>query len=193
MTKKTSNQVDMKAIQDEFNNKANLVVQHFMNTIASLAPNKIDMNKIRGLSVANATINEYEKKGSIFLAPQNQRTIKIEALDPINGPKVCKSSVPVLIEAGFEVSDTGQYIIVNMPPMTEESRKNMVKQLGQMKEHAKQQINSLRSDAHKVIKASGASEDMQNTGKTEVDKIKDKLQKELDMQTTSKEQAILKG
>jgi ribosome recycling factor len=193
MSKKISSQLDPKAVQDEFTNKANLIVEHFTTTISSLAPNKIDLTKVRGLNVAGSTIKDYEKKGSIFISPQNQRSIKIEALDPIAGSKICKSSVPILIEAGFEVVDTGQALIVNMQPMTEDMRKNMVKQVRQIKEHAKQQINNLRADMHKLIKSSGGSEDLQNTAKAEVDKIKDKLQKHLDTQSDSKEQSILKG
>lgn len=187
------NAFDYKPLLDEFVVKSEAILSGFLQSISGIAPNKIDMNKLKSLIVAGKSIKDHEKSGAIMINPNGPRSAKVDSLDPTASSKVYRAAVPVLIEAGFAVVENGGSLLINLPQMTEDMRKDMVKQVKSLKEASKQRINDLRADAHKAIKAAQPSEDIQSTAKAEIDKAKDKAQKKLDTECSNKEHAIMKG
>ena len=97
-------------------------------------------------------------------------------------------------DVGITPENNGEVIRLGIPPLTEERRKQLVKQVKQEVEDAKVSIRNSRRDgideAKKAVKA-GMSEDMGKDLETDLQKIHDKYIKKIDEQFALKEKEIL--
>ncbi len=97
-------------------------------------------------------------------------------------------------DVGITPENNGEVIRLGIPPLTEERRKQLVKQTKQEAEDAKISIrNSRREGIDEVKKAvkEGLAEDMGKDGENELQKIHDKYIKKVDDMFAEKEQEIL--
>lgn len=95
---------------------------------------------------------------------------------------------------GFAPSNDGDTIRINIPPVTEERRKELVKLSKQEAEHGKVGIRNLRKEANEKIKKlqkDGLSEDEAKAGEEEVQKLIDAYIKKTDEATVQKEKEIM--
>ena len=95
---------------------------------------------------------------------------------------------------GFAPSNDGDTIRINIPPVTEERRKELVKLSRQEAEHGKVGIRNLRKEANEKIKKlqkDGLSEDEAKAGEEEVQKLIDAYIKKTDEATVQKEKEIM--
>ena len=94
---------------------------------------------------------------------------------------------------GFAPSTNGDTIIISIPPVTEERRKELVKMAKSDMETAKISLRNARQDANKALKAvKEASEDMVKDYETRVQGLTDKFSKKLEEALTKKEAEIMK-
>ena len=94
---------------------------------------------------------------------------------------------------GFAPSNNGDTIIISIPPVTEERRKELVKMAKSDMETAKISLRNARQDANKALKAvKEASEDMVKDYGTRVQGLTDKFSKKLEEALTKKEAEIMK-
>ncbi|WP_282629426.1 ribosome recycling factor [Empedobacter sedimenti] len=94
---------------------------------------------------------------------------------------------------GFAPSNNGDTIIISIPPVTEERRKELVKMAKADMEHAKISLRNARQDANKALKnVKEASEDMVKDYETRVQGLTDKFSKKLEEALTKKEAEIMK-
>lgn len=97
-------------------------------------------------------------------------------------------------DVGITPENNGEVIRLGIPPLTEERRKQLVKQTKQEAEEAKISIRSARregiDDIKKAVK-DGLSEDMGKDGEGELQKIHDKFVKKVDEMFADKEKEIL--
>ena len=94
---------------------------------------------------------------------------------------------------GFAPSNNGDTIIISIPPVTEERRKELVKMAKAEMEHAKISLRNARQDANKALKVvKEASEDMVKDYETRVQGLTDKFTKKLEEALTKKEGEIMK-
>ena len=94
---------------------------------------------------------------------------------------------------GFAPSNNGDTIIISIPPVTEERRKELVKMAKADMEHAKISLRNARQDANKSLKGvKEASEDMVKDYETRVQGLTDKFSKKLEEALTKKEGEIMK-
>lgn len=95
---------------------------------------------------------------------------------------------------GFTPQNNGETIRINVPPLTEERRKDLVKQTRQEGEHARISIRNARRDAIEAIKKlqkDGLAEDMAKDFESEVQKITDDFNKKVDSILDAKEKEIM--
>lgn len=92
-------------------------------------------------------------------------------------------------------NNDGQVIRINIPPLTEERRKELVKLLNQRAEDAKISIRNIREEAWKEIqnmeKEGKISEDDKFSGKDQLQKVIDEYNKKIDETREKKEKEIL--
>jgi ribosome recycling factor len=111
-----------------------------------------------------------------------------------------KNLIPVIEKAilaanlGFNPENNGEIIRVNIPALTEERRKQLVKQAGQEGETAKVSIRTARKDANESLKKllkDGLSEDIEKDAEAEVQKLTDDFGKKVDTLVEAKEKDIM--
>lgn len=101
----------------------------------------------------------------------------------------------MIANLGFNPMNNGDNIIINVPPLTEERRKDLVKQAKSEAEDAKISIRNARKDANTEIKKlekEGASEDMRKDAEDSVQELTDNFIKKVDELFAHKEVEIMK-
>ncbi len=94
---------------------------------------------------------------------------------------------------GFAPSNNGDMIIINIPPLTEERRKELSKMAKAEAEHAKVSIRNARKDANNNLKSvKDASEDVVKGYENDVQELTDKYIKNIDEAFAKKEAEIMK-
>jgi ribosome recycling factor len=93
---------------------------------------------------------------------------------------------------GFNPMNNGETIIINVPPLTEERRKELAKQAKAEAEDAKVSIRSARKDAmNDVKKNDDVSEDIKKNTEIDVQELTDKFVKTVDNLFDIKEKEIM--
>lgn len=93
---------------------------------------------------------------------------------------------------GFNPMNNGEMVIINVPPLTEERRKQLVKQAKSEAEDAKVSIRSARQEANKELKALEISEDLLKNAEVDVQELTDSYSKKVDAILSVKEAEIMK-
>ena len=97
-------------------------------------------------------------------------------------------------DLGITPENNGEVIRISIPPLTEERRKQLVKQSKGEAENAKVSIRNARREAIEGLKKEvkkGMSEDVEKDGEAEVQKLHDKYMKKIDEVFAAKEKEIL--
>ncbi|MHB1612001.1 MAG: ribosome recycling factor [Sulfobacillus sp.] len=98
-------------------------------------------------------------------------------------------------DLGVSVRVDGPILRVSVPPLTEERRKDLVKQLKRQLEDQRVAIRNIRRDAVEHLRADQKdrqiSEDEERRGQTDVQKLTDKYIKVLDEVAQAREQDIM--
>ena len=94
---------------------------------------------------------------------------------------------------GFNPMNNGDFVIINVPPLTEERRIQLAKQAKAESEHAKVGVRNARQEANKEIRdLDDASEDQKKNAEMDVQEITDKFTKRIDDFLAAKEAEIMK-
>lgn len=93
---------------------------------------------------------------------------------------------------GFNPMNNGESIIINVPPLTEERRKDLAKQAKAEAEDAKIGVRSARKDANNDIKKSDdISEDLKKNAEIDIQELTDKYVRKIDEILEVKEREIM--
>jgi ribosome recycling factor len=93
---------------------------------------------------------------------------------------------------GFNPQNDGQQVIINIPMLTEERRKVLVKQVGQECEHGRVSVRSVRKEINEMIKkVKGVSEDDQKNAEATTQKLTDDHIAKIDALMKKKEVEIM--
>ena len=95
---------------------------------------------------------------------------------------------------GFTPMNNGEMIMINIPPLTEERRLELVKQAKAEAEQCKISIRNVRQKANDEVKKlgkDGLSEDMVKDAESEVQKITDSFIQKTEDRFSAKEKEIL--
>lgn len=109
-----------------------------------------------------------------------------------------KSMIPEIESAiqnanlGFNPMNNGEMVIINVPPLTEERRKQLVKQAKNEAEDAKVSVRSARQEANKEVKNLEVSEDLEKNAEIDIQELTDKYTKKIDAVLEIKEAEIMK-
>ena len=97
----------------------------------------------------------------------------------------------LIANLGFNPMNNGESIIINIPALTEERRKELAKLAKAEAENAKISIRTARKDANNEIKKSDASEDVQKNHEIDIQNLTDQYIKKADEIFRIKEKEIL--
>jgi ribosome recycling factor len=97
----------------------------------------------------------------------------------------------LIANLGFNPMNNGESIIINIPPLTEERRRDLAKLAKSETENAKIGIRAARREANDEIKKSEASEDIQKNYEIDVQELTDRYNAKADEIFRIKEKEIL--
>ncbi|MDE5777105.1 MAG: ribosome recycling factor [Lachnospiraceae bacterium] len=98
-------------------------------------------------------------------------------------------------DLGLTPNNDGKSVILNFPELTEERRKDLVKDIKKKGENAKVAVRNVRRDANdyfkKQLKANEISEDEEKDYETKVQKLTDKYVDKIESATSNKSNEIM--
>ncbi len=96
-----------------------------------------------------------------------------------------------LANIGFNPMNNGESVIINVPPLTEERRKDLAKQARAAAEEAKIGVRNDRKNANQELKAMEVSEDLQKGLEDDIQVMTDMHIKKIDEHLVVKEKEIM--
>ncbi|MEM9361305.1 MAG: ribosome recycling factor [Bacteroidota bacterium] len=93
---------------------------------------------------------------------------------------------------GFNPMNNGEMVIINVPPLTEERRIQLVRQAKGEAEDAKVSIRNARQEANKELKRLEISEDLKSNAEVDVQELTDTYSQKVDAILNVKEAEIMK-
>lgn len=121
------------------------------------------------------------------------RTLSVQVWEKKMTPVVEKAILTSNL--GLNPATSGELIRIPLPPLTEETRKNLIKVVRGEAEDAKVAIRNIRRDANSTLKdlekEKEISEDEEHRGQDEVQKLTDKNIKEIDLVLVEKEKDLM--
>lgn len=120
------------------------------------------------------------------------RTIAIQPWEKALIPDIEKAIMAANL--GFNPENNGEIIRINIPALTEERRRTLVKQVHQEGENGKVSIRAARKEANDSLKKllkDGLSEDLEKDAESEVQKLTDDFGKKIDDLVNAKERDIM--
>lgn len=124
------------------------------------------------------------------LTTPDARTIFIKPWEKGLIPEVEKAIMAANL--GLTPQNDGNQVIINIPMLTEERRKQLVKQVGQEVEHGKVSVRNIRKETNEHLKKiKGVSEDDVKNAEEEVQKLTDDFISKIDALMKKKEAEIM--
>ncbi len=121
------------------------------------------------------------------------RTLSVQVWEKQMTPIVEKAILTSNL--GLNPATSGELIRIPLPPLTEETRKNLIKVVRGEAENAKVAIRNIRRDANSTLKdlekEKEISEDEEHRGQDEVQKLTDKNIKQIDVVLADKEKDLM--
>jgi ribosome recycling factor len=98
----------------------------------------------------------------------------------------------MIANLGFNPMNNGESVIINVPPLTEERRRDLAKQAKHEAEEAKIGVRNARKEAnHDVKSLDDASEDLKGNAEIDIQEMTDSYVKKIDALLQVKEQEIM--
>ena len=92
---------------------------------------------------------------------------------------------------GFTPNNTGECIFITIPELTEDTRRDLVKQAKKMAEEAKIALRNARADGNNDIKKLELAEDEEKAGMNEVQELINTYNKKVDEVLEAKEKELM--
>ena len=182
---------EYKLILDIASEKMQKAIEHLTESLLSVRAGKASPNVLNGVMV--------EYYGTPTAIPQvasvtvpDAKTILIQPWEKKLIPAIEKAIL--VANLGLTPSNNGEQIRLTIPALTEERRKQLVKQVRSDAETARVSLRNARRDAvegFKKAQKEGMHEDMAKDGETETQKLTDKFSKKLEELLDAKEKEIM--
>ncbi len=179
--------------QKQYEDRFNAAIAHFEDELKKVRTGRAHPTMLDGIYVeaygAKVPLNQVAN----VTVPEAQ-LLTITPFDPSNIQNVV-AAIRNDQALGLNPSDDGRLIRVPIPPLTEERRKQIVKQTSEKVEEARITLRNVRQDAFKEIKrmkdAKEMSEDDQKRAEKSLDDVLSVLNTKLDSLFRDKEKEIL--
>ena len=180
-------QMQFEILGESLNNS----LTHLQKELLKLIAGKANPHMLSGITVENygqqAPLNQVANVGTM-----DAQTIIVQPWD--------KSMLTVIekeiqkANLGFNPQNNGERILINVPPLSEERRREIVKFVKTEEENCKISLRNARREAldgFKQLKEDGLSEDEQKRAETQVQEKIDEYIKKVESIITEKEKEIM--
>ncbi len=182
---------DVQLILDIAEEKMEKAVSYLRDELAKLRAGKASPHMLDGISVdyygANTPLNQVSNINtpdprSIIVQPWEK-----SMLEPIE-------KAILHANLGFNPVNNGEILRIVVPALTEERRRNLVKQVKMEGENARVSIRNARREANEELKKmqkEGLPEDIEKRGEQDVQKLTDSYSQKIDELLQKKEEDIM--
>lgn len=182
---------ELDLIYDEFKSSNQKTLNHLENELVKIRAGKATPAMLQSVMV--------EYYGSMTPIQQvanvntmDARTIVVQPWEKNMLNEIAKGIINSNL--GLNPQNNGEQLLIAVPPLTEERRRDLVKKAKAEAEHAKVGVRNNRKDALdmlKDLKKEGLSEDMEKDAEEEVQKITNSYIKKIDDLVEIKEKDIM--
>ncbi len=169
--------------------RMNKAISHLSGELAKIRAGKANPSMLDGIMVSYyGAMSPLSQVSSITTADARSLFIK-----PWEKSLIQEIEKAILnANLGLTPQNDGQQVIINIPMLTEERRKQLVKQVGQECEHGKVSIRSIRKETNEALKKiKGVSEDDLKNAEETVQKLTDEFILKIDSLMKKKEVEIM--
>lgn len=159
--------------------------------------NKIRTGRAHPSILDGITVNYYGADTPLSqvanISVMDARTLSLSPWEKTMVPEIEKAIMKSNL--GLNPVTTGELMRIPMPPLTEETRKNYIKQARAEAENARVSIRNIRRDAlgdiKELLKEKEIGEDDERRGQDEIQKITDKYVAQVDAALATKEKDLM--
>ena len=183
--------MDTKTIIKEATDRMERTVQHLEEELINIRAGKASTNVLNSVYVDYYGSQSPVSAVASVTVP-DAKTILIQPWDK----KMIRTIEKAILDSniGLTPSNNGEQIRLSIPPLTEERRKELVKQVCGVGENARISLRNARRDAVDAFKKAqkeGMPEDESKDGETQSQKLLEKYSKKLDSLLEIKEKEIM--
>ncbi len=177
-------QKTLESAKEKMNNSILFLEKELLNIRAGKA-NPVMLNSVSVDYYGNPTpLNQLSS-----INTPDARSISIQPWEKSLLPDIEKAIIDANL--GFNPMNNGESILINIPPLTEERRRELVKLAKSEAENAKINIRNTRKDANHSIKKMRFPEDLEKNAEIDIQDLTDKYISKVDSIFSIKEKEIL--
>ena len=183
--------MDTKTILNDVTARMQKAVDFLEESLANIRAGKASVNVLNGVFVEYYG-SQTPVSGVASVTVPDAKTILIQPWDKNMIRPIEKAIIDSNI--GLTPSNNGESIRLSMPPLTEERRKELVKQSKAEAENARISLRNARRDGVEAFKKAvkdGMPEDEGKDGEAQIQKIVEKFNKSIDASFEKKEKEIM--
>ncbi len=183
--------MESKQILNDATTRMERTVEHLEEELLNVRAGKASPNVLNGVMV-DYYGSQTPVSGVASVTVPDAKTILIQPWDK-NLIRVIEKAI-IDSNIGLTPSNNGEQIRLSIPPLTEERRKELVKQVRAEAETARISLRNARRDAVEAFKKAikeGMPEDESKDGENQAQKLLEKFSKQLDALLDKKEKEIM--
>ncbi|MBK8658686.1 MAG: ribosome recycling factor [Bacteroidetes bacterium] len=182
---------DVKNLLDETKSDMQKALEHFEYELSKIRAGKANASMLEGIEVdAYGTRSPLIQVGNV--STPDARTISIQPWDPSLLQPIEKAILQANI--GLTPQNDGKIIRLNIPPLTEERRKELVKQTKHEAENCRIALRTIRKNANEKVKKlqkDGLPEDSAKNAEQSVQNLTNDFSAKVDKHIEVKEKEIM--
>lgn len=182
---------DVKKCLNDCEEKMEMASMYLEDTLSKIRAGKANVHILDAIHV-NSYGSMVALNNVAAITTPDQRTIAIKPWDKSMFPVIEKAIIDS--QVGIMPENNGEIIRLCIPALTEERRKEIVKQCGKEVEAAKVGIRNIRRDGIEKLKKSikeGLSEDNEKDAEADLQKIHDNYMKKVDELLAKKNKELM--
>lgn len=182
---------ELQLVYDEFIASNDKSLSHLESELVKVRAGKATPSMLQGVMVDYyGSPTPIQQVANV--ATMDARTLTVQAWEKNMLNEIAKGIMNANL--GLNPQNNGEMLIIQVPALTEERRKDLVKKAKAEGEHAKVGVRNHRKDALDMVKSlknDGLSEDMAKDAETEIQNITNRFIKKVDDLVDAKEKDIM--
>lgn len=176
---------------NEDRNKMSAVIERFKEEMKKVRTGRAHPDMLSSIKVeAYGQMMPLNQVANVTAADATM--LVITPFDPTNLQAI-SNAIRIDQTLGLNPADDGRIVRVPIPPLTEERRKEIVKNASEKVENAKVALRNIREDARKAVKAAtDLSEDVKKRAEKEIDDLTKEFTDKIDAEFKAKSEEIMK-
>lgn len=182
---------ELNMVYNEFKSSNEKTIAHYETELTKIRAGKASPMMLQSVMVdyygSPTPLGQVANVGTM-----DARTITVQPWEKQMLDEIMKAIINANL--GFAPQSNGESVLINVPPLTEERRRDLVKRAKSEAENAKVSVRSHRKDAIDMIKSlkdEGLSEDMMKDAEAEIQNITNATSVKIDSILEVKEKDIM--